>query len=505
MAIRVDWPTIRDGIINNQGAIDAPFLFILPHAGRHLLMAIIDQLRWQATYRYKGHGYDFSDWDELQSIVEATHYGLMDGEEVNQIAESITYLADTLAANMPNLNLEGVDMGNVQQVVNMGCCGGGAITNSGSCGAGIDEMPPNDAPTNPPREFPPVTTPPITPTWTEFKCNMAHYLYYVFRNSLIEISDLVSVGEANYEPIKAIIDEIIGLVTGNPGSELLWEAYYSLVTWFINRVTGTSGSDMIQEMDRHYDEFICAMYSGDGPNAQSQAVRAVIDDLALPWPARYWIKLIEEQIPYDQIFYADGWETYEFPPSFQNRVCACSGSPQQSPDVPEITGYRFIEARYGDMKHVGGNWQNLTVTNNGNETTVVYNNVSGGGADDGLEYDVNKALLDAGMNLDQLPVGVLYETISSSPTSHDSWRIRFAMGSGEQIEYSAADTPYLFGVNNSIASEQAIIDFSQWITANGGKYQSRPVDGPFDAVVLNANFDQNGATLIVKSWFLFPE
>lgn len=365
MAIRVDWPTIRDEIINNQGAIDAPFLFILPHAGRHLLMAIIDQLRWEATYRYKGHGYDFSDWDELQAIVEATHYGLMDGEEVNQIAESITYLADTLAANMPNLNLEGVDMGNVQQVVNMGCCGGGAITNSGSCGAGIDEMPPTDAPTNPPREFPPVTTPPITPTWTEFKCNMAHYLYFVFRSSVMDIADLVAVGEANYGRVLAVFDETIGLLTP-PGisdvSELAWEVYYTIVTWLVSRVTGQSASDMAQEMDRHYDEFICAMYSGDGPDAQSQAVRAVIDDLALPWPARYWIKLIEEQIPYDQIFYADGWETYEFPPSYQNRDCS-SCNPMTIDDLlPAPDGYFYVTPVMSEV----------TITPNNNTVNLTY-------------------------------------------------------------------------------------------------------------------------------------
>lgn len=507
MAIRVDWPKIRDGIISNQGAIDAPFLFVLPHAGRHLLMAIMDVLRWEATYRYKLHGYDYSDWDELQAIVEATHYGLMDGEEVNQIADAITYLADTLAANMPNLNLEGVDMGNVQQVVNLGCGCGRAITNGGNCGAGIDETPPPDAPVLPPREFPPVEQPPITQTWVDFKCNMSHYLYYIFRSDVMGIADLIATGEANYDRVNNLLDETIGLIV--PRGDWAWELYYGIVAWLVDRVTGTSASEMAQEMDRNYDDFICAMYSGDGPEAQSQNVRAVIDNLALGWVERYWIKLIEDTIPYDQIFYQEGWESFEFPPSFVNRSCPCASPPQPLDELPEApTGYRWIESRYGSMSQTGRYWQNLNVSVSGNEVSVLYNRVRGPGASDGLEYDINRALLDANMPLGIVPVGVLYKRISSSLTGRDTWRLNRAMGTGGSgLAYSVADIPYYFANDapSTSGDPNRFEAIRQWVTDRNGKVEVRDNRAGFDTVGINANFDEDGATMEVAGWLLVED
>jgi hypothetical protein len=96
MSERVDWPTIKEIIAASDYDIQEPFLFVLPHAGRHLLLALAQRLEWKATYSDKSHGYNYSDWDELQAIVAATHAGLMEMEQVNLIVAKLEEIRQEL-------------------------------------------------------------------------------------------------------------------------------------------------------------------------------------------------------------------------------------------------------------------------------------------------------------------------------------------------------------------------------------------------------------------------
>jgi hypothetical protein len=96
MADRVDWPSISKLIEASGYLPEEPFLFVLPHAGRHLLLAIAERLEWRATYNDKQHGYDFADWDELQALVAATHAGLMEMEQVNLIVAKLEEIREEL-------------------------------------------------------------------------------------------------------------------------------------------------------------------------------------------------------------------------------------------------------------------------------------------------------------------------------------------------------------------------------------------------------------------------
>lgn len=94
MTVRVNWPHIMDTIEASGYDPREPFLFILPHAGRHLLLAIADRLEWQASFR--DFGYNFADWDELQDIVAETHHGLMEMEQVNLIVAKLEEIRQEL-------------------------------------------------------------------------------------------------------------------------------------------------------------------------------------------------------------------------------------------------------------------------------------------------------------------------------------------------------------------------------------------------------------------------
>ncbi len=86
-APRVDWQSIKQIVAASPYDGGEPFLFVIPHYGRHLLLALADRLEWEASFR--DFGYDFSDWDYLQDIVAETHAGLMEMEQVNLIVAKL--------------------------------------------------------------------------------------------------------------------------------------------------------------------------------------------------------------------------------------------------------------------------------------------------------------------------------------------------------------------------------------------------------------------------------
>lgn len=94
MSIRIEWDAIKARVNGSPYEMGEPFLFILPHGGRLLLLSVIQRLTWEASFRTAG--YDYSDWDELQAIVEETTQGLMETEQVNLITEQLTRIADAI-------------------------------------------------------------------------------------------------------------------------------------------------------------------------------------------------------------------------------------------------------------------------------------------------------------------------------------------------------------------------------------------------------------------------
>lgn len=106
-APRVDWNAIKEHIQVSPYDEAEPVLVIIPHAGRHLLLALAERLEWRATY--SGFGYDYEDWDYLQSIVAETQSGLTIMEQVNLILAMLEEIRDAIQALTPGeIDLEPV-------------------------------------------------------------------------------------------------------------------------------------------------------------------------------------------------------------------------------------------------------------------------------------------------------------------------------------------------------------------------------------------------------------
>ncbi len=220
------------------------------------------------------------------------------------------------------------------QIINNMCCGG--------CGCGnpkIDTLPPEDAPEDPLPPLPDIQPPASTPSFQQYLCNISHGIVAGYRESLMRIATLVEVGEANYGNINNVISATLGLLFTVP--LLPWAVYYFLVTWIIERITDGAAERFGAAIDTCHDDLVCALYSGDGLEDKRARFRAVIDKMALSWADRYWMKLVEQSIPYEAL-YREDWEDVVFSPEFANSECCEIGVENAFPPNPAPLGYRWI-------------------------------------------------------------------------------------------------------------------------------------------------------------------
>jgi hypothetical protein len=239
----------------------------------------------------------------------------------------------------------------MQIINNMCCCGSGSGTNTNPK---IDNMPPEDAPEDPLPPLPDIPQPSPAPNFTQYMCNMSHTLVVNYRGWLMNISTLVETGEANYWRINNVLTAVIG--TAFSVVALPWVAYYFLVTFLLQRVTDNAAGRFGAAIDQHYDELVCALYSGDGLEDKRARFRAVIDSMALSWADRYWMKLVEQSIPYE-VLYTEDWANKVFEPEFQARECC--GQTTDSPIFPwedEPLGYRWIYPSVNDFESSNYNY-----------------------------------------------------------------------------------------------------------------------------------------------------
>lgn len=225
--------------------------------------------------------------------------------------------------------------------VNCGCgsgCGGGGISGEPPVDyEGDDLLDTLDEPIEIPDE---------TPSYQQYKCNAAHYLYYKFRTEVIlKLAGLKDGSGLDYDDVTKVL---VGLQSPlSIAASVIWEYYHRLVTWLVQQVS-ESGGDIAVELDRHYDEFVCAAFSGDGVNEKRDGWYAVIDNCSLSWATRYYLKMLSQSIDWENWFYGD-WETSAggLPVGYTERDC--SGCGTSSTPLPD------------GFDDVGGGYQILTV------------------------------------------------------------------------------------------------------------------------------------------------
>lgn len=91
--IRVDWEKIK---ARWGSEVSELHLALVPKGFAQLVLAIQERLHWRATYRIDG--YDFSDWDDLQAIVDYGLAGLTDTMRLSDLIQLLDDVEPLLAA-----------------------------------------------------------------------------------------------------------------------------------------------------------------------------------------------------------------------------------------------------------------------------------------------------------------------------------------------------------------------------------------------------------------------
>jgi len=345
-AIRIDWQNIKNEVIGNGQSVDEPFLFVLPHGGRHLLMSIIDTLKYQATYRIEG--YDYADWDSLLSMVELTHLGLMEGEQVNSIAESITYLADKIAENFPASAIsEDSEMINTQTVTINGCgCCGESVTSTTTSG---DNLPPDgyDVDNVEPIE-------PTAQTSDANKCDRGGYLMIQYRNACLTAVQGAQSSYSDFESwFLGLFDWLQGVLP------LSYDVFLRLQSW-ISTGDFTNTDDFLASFDPNYDAMCCAIFQAETASEAKTAVRNILESYV--WGevsvyARLAYKQMFESLPFGMIFDYD--TVADLPPGYIGRTC-CGSVPEPDWTPEGGAGFYFVPAKLIGSETTNGSASNVS-------------------------------------------------------------------------------------------------------------------------------------------------
>jgi len=92
-AQRIDWQAIK---ARWNTETEVFHLALLPKGAAQLFLAICDRLQWEATYRIEG--YDYSDWDDLQRIVDLGIAGLTDTMRLSDLLSLVDGVEPLLEA-----------------------------------------------------------------------------------------------------------------------------------------------------------------------------------------------------------------------------------------------------------------------------------------------------------------------------------------------------------------------------------------------------------------------
>jgi hypothetical protein len=372
MSIRVDWQKIKDQIgVSN---LDTPILFMLPSAGRQLLLAMTERLTYEATYRLPG--YDYSDFDELQSIVATLENGLMEGINMQDIVNAIDRLTEQVSElQCPDVNID------------LTTCN--TLENNG-----FPEEPPSEEvmPTYPQPK--PTTPEPTAPTYEEYKCKAAHVFIDNVRVLIADFMELTS----QRAPYTWIVDLLTNEEFGTP--------IYSVIISIFNFITNQSYTSLKQDILDAYDTIsetmICDIFSAETPEGAYNALSGTVSSLPSSWVVKYAIRtMVVDLTTLDALWVEGAVDTT----GYGGAEC-CEGA--ESPSGLYLWNVAGTVTDLDDAAIIGGGGQDAT--------ELIYNKVykltcpvSGGYP----WYGASVGGFFVGASLSE-PVNVIYQTLGVS-------------------------------------------------------------------------------------------
>jgi len=251
--VRVDWQAIKARWGSQVGDFH---LALLPKGACQLLLAIADRLHWEATYRIEG--YDYSDWDELQEIVDLGLGGLTDTVRLADLLAHVDELEPIL-----------------RQIRDRPCCGESPLDALPNPNPGAGTI----APIGPDEDVPDIFdeteligTPPQTP-WTDwdqdevttsaemedYLCRAFNWYYDLLMRWLTYIKVYAQLGGMMWEPIDAILTLVLSRYKGLPSWVTMGQELADVLFTLWPDITTAIADDLIAHFEANRAEILCSL------------------------------------------------------------------------------------------------------------------------------------------------------------------------------------------------------------------------------------------------------
>lgn len=279
---RLTYDTVK---ILEAATEESPLFVQLPSGGRHIMLSMLERASWRSTWRYDGQKLTDEQWDIIDATVSEMVASVEDGEEVNELANAVLYLADNLAITHSGGNNGLGHSGN-------GCCydfyngQDDAVVSSGNGWTQemIDQYRTvvpgtfTDTGTNFPAEF---------ADRAEFeaqKCAAANQLYRDFRTTLggLQVLDLVALAGSTYLLGTALFGAggvftglLSGAVVATPVG-MVAAIVFILSTMLLFNQIGLRLVAIAERLDR--ETFVCQVFESTTYEEAKQALIDMVQD-----------------------------------------------------------------------------------------------------------------------------------------------------------------------------------------------------------------------------------
>jgi len=236
-------------------------------------------------------------------------------------------LAEIIKQELENMTI------NITNTVGCGCgCEGTTVNNT------ADMTPPDLVPVDPGDYVPGDYEPGIVQSDAQ-KCNMANYLVYAIRLSLMRAIE----HDSDLDGFNGFISDLWGGMVDWVEGKLGAITYGSFV-WIMRSINGnqTAAGRVADAFDEHFDYYVCQLFQATDPTNAYQRIFVALRDTIQDDDIRSSAQDIAQVMPYQVLFASVG--AIEIPAGFEGRECCGSTPVPEEPgvSVPDTGNYIWV-------------------------------------------------------------------------------------------------------------------------------------------------------------------
>ena len=386
-------------------------------------------------------------WREIFDSIEACSGEQSGGESEQETNEIIRIIKQELINNMCGCS----------------CCSNGGVMLEGVSSA--EDLIPDDIGIG---DVPNDVTTPTDSGFDSRKCKIAQYILDAWYGAVLNMRNLVAIGEQNTSDVQVLIDGAFDIVDGGELYSWLWTQYYTFASHMFATLSETQTTAIRAYINENRGELVSVLFCS---TSASNAKQGMIDHNSAYAGTGTVTKLIIrvwlEMLPYEALYQtASQWmnaPAHDRVESSYLKNCVC-GSVGGTPDADLPAGYALVAMGNTSIGSTNGG----LATNAG----AFYEFTGQGNAF--AEVVIDKAITYEGVSVPLANiVGFYFVLVEASITNGNSVSHRFA-GGGNEIynqDFGSGVNTWLVGEVHAgaVASDATL---QAWLTASSYRWKS---------------------------------